>query len=580
MPDIGSGNDSGAEGAPADAHVAALDALAEIEADPTLEERERLRALLDLATRHLGLTQGLLAVSTEDGLRLEARTDTLDASEAGLAPEALAALDADTEPLCTTRASAAATPWPSWQAALGWESGILVPVPLRDKTLCVVAAGDSAPRFTPFDSGEIAFLRRAAGRLARILDQSAAIRSWSETVSELTGRLFETEDLMTQIVDSADEAIITLDNELRIIQFNRGAEAMFGRRAGDVQGWQVARLWPAADAGATTARLLEAATAPGEVPDPDGRVEITGIRANGQTFPAEVAVLSLVSVQQQARHTLLLRDLTTRKETEAALEHARRQSERANRAKSQFLATISHELRTPLNAVIGFAEMLETQSLGPLGQSEYVEFAHTIRESGEGLLASINDIIDLSRLEVGTLSAQTTEVAPRRVVETVAKSFAEEARRGGQTLEVALPDGLPEVVADPRQLPQILRHLVGNALRHTPVGTRVTLAAEVASDGSVALMVRDDGPGIPADRLNVVMTPFAQGDDTFSRAQGGTGLGLPLARALAELQGARLELDSAPGDGTEARVVFPPVPGEPVPAAAETGAAETGASSR
>ncbi|WP_296718051.1 ATP-binding protein [Tistrella sp.] len=246
-----------------------------------------------------------------------------------------------------------------------------------------------------------------------------------------------------------------------------------------------------------------------------------------------------------------------RRRAEAALMEAKETAELANRAKSEFLANMSHELRTPLNAVIGFSEMIALETLGPVGNPRYLEYAHDITESGGHLLAVISDILDMSKIEAGRLDLDERPVDLRAMASRARGMVQARADAGGITLETELPPGLPPVLVDERRMKQVLLNLLSNAVKFTEPGGRVTLAAVPGRDGGMDITVTDTGIGIAPEDLPKVLTPFGQIESALSRRFEGTGLGLPLSKAIVELHGGRLLLDSRPGQGTTVTVHLP-----------------------
>ena len=251
-------------------------------------------------------------------------------------------------------------------------------------------------------------------------------------------------------------------------------------------------------------------------------------------------------------------DVTESARAEDALRAAKEQAELASRAKSEFLANMSHELRTPLNAVIGFSEMIRNQVIGKIGNAKYLEYAKDINDSGAHLLGLITDILDLSKIEAGRLKLDEEHVDVARVIRNCLTLVKERAHTGGLTLERKVPLELPALRADERKLKQILLNLLSNAVKFTPEGGTVTLTVAVGPRGGFVIQVIDSGIGIASEDIATAMAPFGQVDSTLSRKYEGTGLGLPLTKALVELHGATLELESEVGKGTTATVRFPP----------------------
>ncbi|MEQ8815760.1 MAG: ATP-binding protein [Thalassobaculum sp.] len=253
----------------------------------------------------------------------------------------------------------------------------------------------------------------------------------------------------------------------------------------------------------------------------------------------------------------LWRDITVQKDAEAAMLRSKEASDLASRAKADFLALMSHELRTPLNAVIGFAQLLERSS-GTMPVETMGEYAGLIRSSGEQLLQTINDILDLTRLAGNGANIPMALVQLDAVTATCMRIAEPFARPRQVTLLDEVPEGLPPLRADAASLRRMITHLMSNAVKMSLAGSRVSLTAERLPDGGLAVVVADDGPGMTPAQIQAAMQPFTQNDEVRSRRMSGAGIGLPLIKTLIELHGGRLVLDSAPGRGTRARLEFPP----------------------
>ena len=253
----------------------------------------------------------------------------------------------------------------------------------------------------------------------------------------------------------------------------------------------------------------------------------------------------------------LWRDITVQKDAEAAMLRSKEASDLASRAKADFLALMSHELRTPLNAVIGFAQLLERSS-GTMPVETMGEYAGLIRSSGEQLLQTINDILDLTRLAGNGADIPMALVQLDAVAATCMRIAEPFARPRQVTLLSEVPEGLPPLRADVASLRRMITHLMSNAVKISLAGSRVRLTAERLPDGGLAVVVADDGPGMTPAQIQAAMQPFTQNDEVRSRRMSGAGIGLPLIKTLIELHGGRLVLDSAPGRGTRARLEFPP----------------------
>ncbi len=228
----------------------------------------------------------------------------------------------------------------------------------------------------------------------------------------------------------------------------------------------------------------------------------------------------------------------------------------ANRAKSEFLATMSHELRTPLTALIGFSEMIRVETFGPVGNPKYLEYVMDINASGTHLLELINDILDLSKIDAGKGELHEETIDVPKAVRSCLLLVEERAEKAEVNLESDVADGLPPLYADERKLKQILINLLSNAVKFTPAGGTVTMKTWSSSDAGYVFQVADTGIGIAAEDTHKALAPFTQIDSDLSRKYEGTGLGLPLAKALTELHGGSLDLQSEVGVGTTITVRF------------------------
>jgi signal transduction histidine kinase len=238
--------------------------------------------------------------------------------------------------------------------------------------------------------------------------------------------------------------------------------------------------------------------------------------------------------------------------------HAREKERRANKAKSEFLANMSHELRTPLNSIIGFSEMVKLQAIGPVQNDRYLEYAGHIHESGKHLLDLINDMLDLAKVESGKLELDEEVVDFARVYDGCRTLL--QHRIAGNNLQVTLvlPDDPPLLRADERKIRQILFNLLSNAIRHTPSGGRITTAVYTHPDTGFVFSIIDSGTGMAPEDIPKALEPFGQVGDPMVKDEEGTGLGLPLTKALVELHGGTMEIASQLGVGTTVTVKMPP----------------------
>ncbi len=253
----------------------------------------------------------------------------------------------------------------------------------------------------------------------------------------------------------------------------------------------------------------------------------------------------------------VVRDITIEKLNEATLSAAKEQAELSNRAKSEFLANMSHELRTPLNAIIGFSEIIRQETMGPLGTAVYGEYAGDINEAGIHLLAIINDILDLSKIESGNDELLNEETNVADLVDSVARLLSGRAAECGVTIAINVPAGLPLLSVDRRKLKQVLANMLSNAVKFTERGGRVELRVWCEDQRDFFLQVSDNGIGMAPDDIPVALAQFGQVDSRLARQHEGTGLGLPLSKALIELHGGDLQLHSELGVGTTATVFLP-----------------------
>ncbi len=242
--------------------------------------------------------------------------------------------------------------------------------------------------------------------------------------------------------------------------------------------------------------------------------------------------------------------------TSSELLDASRGAEKASEAKSQFLAAISHELRTPLNAILGFAQMMQSQAFGPLGNERYRRYAQDIGDSGAHLLAMINDILELSRMDADQATLQEEVFAPAGVIAEALRMVEPQAEAAGLTLSTVMASGLPDLRADRRLVRQVLVNILANAVRFTPRAGTVTVHGFPRGDG-LCIEVRDSGIGISPEDIPKALERFSQVDNRLSRKYDGAGLGLPMAKQFMELHGGTLELTSRLGFGTQVCIVFP-----------------------
>lgn len=302
---------------------------------------------------------------------------------------------------------------------------------------------------------------------------------------------------------------------------------------------------------AETETGTEAATAPEpQASEPAPPAAPLALAAPPAECPHETAPV------QAATDTTFAKDRTGEADTAAAVAAALRERTREAAARQlDFLAKVSHEVRTPLNSIIGFAELMLHERFGPIGNSRYKGYAEDIHQSGLYALSLLNDLLDISKIEAGKFELDFTSVDVAEVVEACVASLQPLAKRNRIVLRTSFADDLPLVLADPRRLRQILLNLLTNAIKFTREGGQVIVSGTMV-ENELRLRVRDSGVGMSENDIAYAMQPFHQ-LDTSPRHQSGTGLGLPLTKALTDAIRARLELTSEPGVGTSADVIFP-----------------------
>jgi signal transduction histidine kinase len=239
------------------------------------------------------------------------------------------------------------------------------------------------------------------------------------------------------------------------------------------------------------------------------------------------------------------------------LSRARDAAEQASHIKSQFLANMSHELRTPLNAIIGFSDIVRNQLFGPLGNPRYEHYLSDIHQSGHHLLRLVNDILDISKLEAGAMEISEGEAELKDIVVDSVNLVSTQAATHGVSVIVDLPDRLPRLHADELRLKQVVMNLLSNAVKFSRSGGEVNLSARLGPGGELAIAVRDRGIGMNAADIRVALQPFRQVENALSRTHEGTGLGLPLAKALVEKHGGTLRIASERDVGTTVTVTLP-----------------------
>ncbi len=358
---------------------------------------------------------------------------------------------------------------------------------------------------------------------------------------------------LSAILDTATDGVLVLDRAGRVLSANRSAEALFGYDAADFSEMTFGDLFAPESRRSVTdylERLARGAAAgilePGR--DAIGRVKQGGL------VPLYVTI---GRNEDGEKLCAVLRDVTVWKRTEEELINARQQAERASTAKSEFLAKISHEIRTPLNAIIGFSEVMMDERFGPVGNERYRQYLKDIHHSGGHLISLLNDLLDLSKIEAGKLELTFVSVNLNDLVQQCVAIMQEEANKERVIIRTSLPATLPQIVADARSVRQIALNLLSNSIKFTGAGGQVIVSTAVNDDHEVVLRVRDTGVGMSEKELQTALEPFRQLATSARWGSSGTGLGLPITKALSEANHARFRITSQVDDGTLVEVAFP-----------------------
>lgn len=258
----------------------------------------------------------------------------------------------------------------------------------------------------------------------------------------------------------------------------------------------------------------------------------------------------------------LLGDAVLRHRARVAEHSARIEAELASKVKSEFIANMSHELRTPLNTIIGFSKLMTEHERRKLPDTDIVEYASLIHDAAGHLLNVINDILDISKLQSGKYTLVASEVNLEEILQACTSSFRLMASEASVNLDVKIAFDLPSISGDAVKLRQVLLNIISNAIKFTPRNGTVTVRAQRTPNGATVIRIRDTGVGMTAEEVNIALTPFGQVDGGRSRWREGTGLGLPIAKALVELHGGSIDINSKKGEGTEVIITLPGMPGD------------------
>ncbi|MFN4011780.1 MAG: ATP-binding protein [Pannonibacter sp.] len=359
---------------------------------------------------------------------------------------------------------------------------------------------------------------------------------------------------MDTILETATDGVLLLDRFGTILKANGSAEALFGAARSDLVGAPLTEFL-AQESHRSAMDYLDGLARNGVASVLNDGREVIGQVSSGGLIPLFMTIGRLGS-GDTLKFCAVLRDITQWKAAEEELTKAKRQAENASSQKSDFLAKISHEIRTPLNAIIGFSEVMIEERFGAIGNERYKEYLKDIRTSGSHIMSLINDLLDLSKIEAGKMDLTFEAVSANDIVRECVALMQPQANRERVIIRASLPGTVPNVVADLRSLRQIVLNLLSNAIKFNKSGGQVIVSTALEPSGEVVLRVRDTGTGMNAKDLAAALEPFRQVHT--ARHGGGTGLGLPLTKALVEANRAGFKIDSVPDQGTLVEITFPP----------------------
>ncbi|ANT50088.1 histidine kinase dimerization/phospho-acceptor domain-containing protein [Mesorhizobium amorphae] len=368
-------------------------------------------------------------------------------------------------------------------------------------------------------------------------------------VSELKSRIAE----MRTIIDTATDGVVLIGRDGAIRSISRPAEALFGFDSDEVAGKPFASLF-AIESQRAARDYLNGLSEPGVASVMNDGREVIGREAQGRFIPLFMTIGRLPS---DSGFCAVVRDITQWKRAEEDLTQARAVAERASSQKTDFLARISHEIRTPLNAIIGFSELMVDEKFGPVANDRYRDYLRDINRSGNHVLDLVNDLLDISKIEAGQQEMDYEAVSLNDTLAETVAMMQPQANRERVIIRSSFASRLPEVVADLRSVRQIALNILSNAIRYTQAGGQVIVSTAYETSGDVVMRVRDTGIGMSQAEIEQALKPFKQ-INALKRGRGdGTGLGLPLTKAMVEANRARFSINSTPGEGTLVEVAFP-----------------------
>ena len=360
-------------------------------------------------------------------------------------------------------------------------------------------------------------------------------------------------DELRSILETATDGVVIVGQDGDIRSMNKSASALFNFDDEDTRGKSFAMLF-AHESQKAVMDYLSGLSGHGVASVLNDGREVIGREASGGFIPL---FMTMGRLSSSNGYCAVIRDITQWKRTEEELRTAKRAAETANAHKSEFLARVSHEIRTPLNAIIGFSDMMATERLGPIGHPRYVEYSDDIGRSGRHVLDIVNDLLDISKIEAGEMELDFTAVELNEAVSEAVSLVQPQVNSQRVIIRTSLSQSVPNIVADQRSIKQIAINILANAIRYTPSGGQIVVSTAYESNGSVVLRIRDTGVGMTRTELEQALKPFRQ-VTTGSRKRGdGTGLGLPLTKAMVDANRANFAISSAPNEGTLVEITFP-----------------------
>ncbi len=371
---------------------------------------------------------------------------------------------------------------------------------------------------------------------------------------ELTALRAEVDELHS-ILETATDGVVVVSEAGEIRSMNRSALALFNFSAEETVGKPFAMLF-AHESQKSVADYLAGLAGHGVASVLNDGREVLGREASGGTVPL---FMTMGPLSSSNGYCAVIRDITQWKRTEEELRDAKHSAETASAHKSDFLASVSHEIRTPLNAIIGFAEMMANEGFGPIGHPRYIEYANDIGRSGRHVLDIVNDLLDISKIEAGQMDLDFAAVSLNETVAEAVSLVQPQANAQRVIIRSSLSQSVPDVVGDSRSIKQIAINILANAVKFTSAGGQIVVSTAYQPNGTVVLRIRDTGSGMTREELEQAMKPFRQVSSHTPRKRGeGTGLGLPLTKAMTEANRAVFAISSTPNEGTLVEITFPP----------------------